>query len=77
MKKLLTLFVLSAIASLTAVAGGVDAGYKTPRVTVPYAWRKPEIDGVIKDAEWRGAASVNALQTTRRQVIIRAVKQGG
>lgn len=51
-----------------APAPGVRAGYKTPTVTAPYARQKPQMDGVITDAEWQGAESVNALQTTNKQV---------
>jgi len=46
----------------------VKEGYKTPTVTAPYAHQKPKLDGVIEDAEWQGAESVNALQTTKKQV---------
>lgn len=49
-------------------APGVKAGYKTPVVTAPYAYQKPQIDGAIDDAEWQGAESANALQTTGRLV---------
>ncbi|MGD0090997.1 MAG: glycoside hydrolase domain-containing protein [Planctomycetota bacterium] len=51
-----------------AQAATVIAGYKTPTVTAPYAYQKPVIDGVINDVEWQGAESVNALQTTGKQV---------
>jgi hypothetical protein len=46
----------------------VKAGYKRPTVTAPYAHAKPVNDGVINEAEWQGAESVNALQTTGKQV---------
>ncbi|MBF0245431.1 MAG: hypothetical protein HQL31_09205, partial [Planctomycetes bacterium] len=46
----------------------VKEGYKRPLVTAPYAYEKPVIDGVINDAEWQAAESVNALQTTGKQV---------
>ncbi len=46
----------------------VKAGYKTPQVTAPYAYQKPTIDGTLNDAEWQGAESVNAMQTTGKQV---------
>jgi len=46
----------------------VKANYKKPMITAPYAFQKPTIDGVIDDAEWQGAESVNALQTREKQV---------
>ncbi len=49
-------------------AASVTAGYKTPTITAPFARAKPTIDGTIDDAEWQGATSVNALQTTGRTV---------
>ena len=49
-------------------------GYKTPLVTVPYAWSKPKIDGVIGDEEWAGAESANALQTVRGQLSVRQTR---
>ncbi len=52
----------------SAGAASVLEGYKKPTVTAPYAHTKPVIDGVIDDAEWQGAESVNALQTTNKQV---------
>ncbi len=55
-------------------ANGVAGDYRRPTVTVPYAWRKPQIDGVIDDAEWQGAESVNALQTTRKQISVRTTR---
>ncbi len=51
-----------------APAASVSEGYKVPTVTVPYAYAKPTLDGAIDDAEWQGAESTNALQTTRREV---------
>ena len=56
------------IASGQGPAQTVKTGYKRPTVTAPYAYQKPVIDGVINDAEWHGAESVNALQTTNKQV---------
>lgn len=46
----------------------VREGYARPTLTAPYAAVKPRVDGVIDEAEWRGAVSVNALQTTGKQV---------
>jgi hypothetical protein len=63
----LVLACLLICASLRARAD-VKTDYKTPLVTVPYAWTKPVLDGVIDDREWQGAESVNALQTTNHQV---------
>ena len=56
------------IAPAQEPAQGVKANYKTPIVTAPYAYQKPQIDGAIEDAEWQGAESANALQTTGRLV---------
>jgi hypothetical protein len=70
-------FAISLAASVALLARAVDGqeprksvkdGYKTPTVTAPYAHRKPMLDGVIEEAEWQGAESVNALQTTGKQV---------
>ena len=44
----------------------VKANYKKPMITAPYAFQKPTIDGVIDDAEWKCAESVNALQTSKQ-----------
>jgi len=43
-------------------------------VTAPYASQKPQIDSVIDEAEWQGAESVNALQTTGKQVSARQTR---
>jgi hypothetical protein len=59
---------VSAWAKAPAKETGVADGYKTPGLVVPYAATRPVIDGNIDNAEWQGAASVNALQTTRKQV---------
>ena len=56
------------LAALSNGIAGVRDGYKTPTLVVPYATVKPVIDGTINDAEWQGAVSVNALQTTNKQV---------
>jgi len=52
----------------------VRDGYRQPAVVMPYAWTKPIIDGVVDDAEWMGAASVNAMQTTKREVSVRQTR---
>lgn len=53
---------------------GVNDGYKSVQLTVPYAKTKPVIDGVIDDTEWSGAISLNALQTTGRAVSSRQTR---
>lgn len=70
--------VLLCITAMIAVIGGganatfaqqsVLDGYKVPTITIPYAYTKPTIDGVINDKEWQGAASINALQTTDKNL---------
>lgn len=42
--------------------------YAHPTITIPYAREKPVVDGVVDDAEWQGACSQRALQTTNRQI---------
>lgn len=51
-----------------AAAENVREGYQTPAFTIPYAMKKPVMDGVVDDAEWEGAFSIDALQTTTRMV---------
>ena len=46
----------------------VGEEYKAPSLVIPYAAQKPTIDGEIADAEWQGAASLNALQSTDKRV---------
>ncbi len=46
----------------------VADGYKRPTVTVPYAFKKPTMDGTINEDEWQGAESTNAMQTTSHQI---------
>ena len=53
---------------------GVRDSYKVPTLSVPYAWSKPVVDGVVDDAEWQGALSVNALQTTNGKVSARQTR---
>lgn len=48
--------------------------YQHPTLAIPYAWQKPTMDGVIHDAEWEQAASVNALQTTGQQINARQTR---
>ena len=75
MNRALILSLLFGAAIWPAVAAdGVKGAYKRPTVTVPYAREKPTIDGTIDDDEWRGAESVNALQTTRHQISPRGTR---
>lgn len=55
-------------------AQSVADGYKVPTITVPYAAKRPTLDGVIRDDEWQGAVSLNALQTTTRAVSARQAR---
>ncbi|MCY2991134.1 MAG: DUF6067 family protein, partial [Planctomycetota bacterium] len=71
---LLFLSGLTAVAAERTATKGVTAGYKKPTVTASYASQKPQIDGVIDEAEWQGAESVNALQTTGKQVSARQTR---
>lgn len=74
---LLALLCLTASQLDTTWAGdakGVRAGYKRPTITVPYAWTKPTIDGAVHEEEWRGAESIDALQTTRKQISARRTR---
>lgn len=73
MKLLAVLFaVMTMVATLSqsvnAAPVSVAADYKVPTLTVPYAWHKPTLDGVVRDREWQEALSVNALQTTTHAV---------
>ena len=51
-------------ASAPPIAANVASDYTTPTITVPYAAHPPTLDGVIREAEWKNAVSVDALQTT-------------
>jgi len=42
--------------------------YAHPTIAIPYAAAKPVIDGTVDDAEWQGAFSQRALQTTNHQI---------
>jgi hypothetical protein len=48
--------------------------YAHPTIAIPYAVTKPVIDGVVDDAEWQGAFSQRALQTTNRQISARQAR---
>lgn len=69
LKYCVMLFALACLTSLAFAQGeSVKGDYKTPTFVVPYASVKPQIDGAINDAEWQGALSVSALQTTNHAV---------
>ncbi len=75
--RLLAIVSLVSLGSVFASAGeksSVLKGYERPFVTVPYAHVKPKIDGAIEEAEWQGAESMNALQTTRKEVSSRQTR---
>src|ERR1700733_10006233 len=67
----LSLFIWSMCRSASAT---VREGYKAPLFTLPYVATPPKIDGVVNDAEWEHALSVNALQTTEGQVSTRQTR---
>ena len=52
----------------SAPAASVADDYKVPTITVPYAWHKPTLDGIVHDDEWQDAVSFSALQTTNHAV---------
>jgi hypothetical protein len=63
-------FTLVGVAALLAglpAACGLEP-YAHPTIAIPYAATKPVIDGTVDDAEWQGAFSQRALQTTNRQI---------
>lgn len=63
---------VTAILSLTAhPAGATPPVYRHPVATIPYAHTQPVIDGVVNDAEWQGAFSQRALQTTGGMLSVR------
>lgn len=71
--------ILTAVATVAAVLGsaGVAAAepeYRHPVAVIPYAASKPVIDGKVDDAEWQGAFSQRALQTTGRQISSRQAR---
>jgi len=57
-----------------ALVSAADAPYRHPTMVIPYALEKPVIDGVVDEAEWQGAASFNALQTTNKQINARQTR---
>jgi len=58
----------------SAHAASVAADYKVPTITVPFAWHKPTLDGIVHDAEWQDAVSFSALQTTEHAVSARQTR---
>ena len=57
-----------------ARAQGVQQDYKAPAIVIPYAWKRPTLDGILHDEEWQGAVSLNALQTTTKAVSARQAR---
>jgi hypothetical protein len=69
---MLGLVVLFLAATLpAAVAAGP---YAHPTIVIPYAAAKPVVDGTVDDAEWQGAFSQRALQTTNHQISARQTR---
>jgi hypothetical protein len=65
MKLITVLVLLSALLRCSvSAAQSVNADYKAPLLVIPAAAAKPVIDGTVEDAEWQGALSLTALQTT-------------
>ena len=68
----------SALPFLFAVSQVVHAGvrgdYKAPLFVVPYAATAPKIDGIVDDAEWQNALSIDALQTTEGKLSVRPTR---
>lgn len=62
--------------SITLGAGAAlaEAPYQHPVAVIPYAVTKPVIDGKVDDAEWQGAFSQRALQTTGKQISARQAR---
>ncbi|NQT94110.1 MAG: hypothetical protein HQ559_15215 [Lentisphaerae bacterium] len=69
-----TILVLATWLAVPIASAGVREGYKRPTLTIPYAASKPTIDGAVNDAEWQGATSVRALQTTKQEVSVRQTR---
>jgi hypothetical protein len=63
---------LGALALARVAAAGPD--YQHPVAVIPYAVGKPVIDGAVNDAEWQGAFSQRALQTTNRTISARQAR---
>ena len=71
-QRALCLLALVLVAANGVLAEGVKEDYTSPRLVVPYCRVKPTIDGVVDEQEWQGAASVDALQTTRQTISARS-----
>ena len=65
---LLALVVATFLSLIPFARADVRANYKTPLFTIPFASTAPKIDGVVDDAEWQNALSINALQTTEGKI---------
>jgi len=65
---------LAALAATCAASLAVETEYQHPVAVVPYAVTKPVIDGTVDDAEWQGAFSQRALQTTGRTISSRQAR---
>jgi len=63
-----------ALAASCAASLAAETEYQHPVAVIPYAWEKPTIDGKVDDAEWQGAFSQRALQTTGRTISSRQVR---
>jgi len=70
-KYMASLFVLGV---LCAAAAADQKEYRHPTVVIPYAHSKPTIDGKVDDAEWQGALSHEAVQSTGRKISTRQTR---
>ena len=73
MKKIMRIAMFVLAASCSGVMAA-ETEYKHPVAAIPYAATKPVIDGTVDDAEWQGAFSQRALQTTRKQISARQTR---
>ena len=71
---MLLLWPNSSTAARAQTTPTVREGYTSPQLTVPYAWKKPTLDGIVNDQEWQGALSLNALQTPNKAVSARQTR---
>ena len=60
-------FCLSSLLTFAAAsavsAAGVSDGYKAPEIALAVCLDQADLDGEVHEDEWRGAESVNVLQT--------------
>jgi len=70
-KSVIALFTLAVSCAAVLAA---ETEYQHPVAVIPYAWAKPTIDGKVDDAEWQGAFSQRALQTTGRTISSRQAR---